>query len=649
MSDNQADRPGNGSPFDDNAQQEVVRLAGRTDKDGASYAHATLTPASDTRPKEMLCDVRPIIPVIFLPGVMGSLLTFKDTGEKMLFAPNTDTVLSDIGALAALIGMWFASAASREKTFDATRAAVTPLGPINVGKHWKEDTNDQYIDEEEARRRGWGSVHRTSYHPVLAWLEEQLNEPMHLGEVKGAWIDPDPQGEKWTVKPLLGTAPADYGAFGKGDALTEDSPEFKHFAKYRYRVYAIGYNWLQSNADSGKQVIEGSDYYDPKTKKVTRLMGIREICVENHSGKAIILTHSMGGLVARMAIAMHGGADLMHGVFHNVQPATGAPVAAKRFRTGAGNEGGLNNFIGGSLLGRDASEFVAVLANAPGPLELLPMPDYNNGEPWWIFSRPDGTPVMQLPANKNAYDEIYTNTEWYGLMPDEKLLDPAGIVAARLKKDNINKTVFGNFKETMSLVVANQWAIKDKYHNMTYAAYGDGALRSPKPQDASEGGRQTVAQIEKSKPLDALLTWGKVLWKGNVPSDVTEEELRAAKLLHDSHSGTLRIYLAARKQVVEFSVQKVNKLPTGSNESNPSPHDTKNGIIAGDGTVPLWSAQAQARGLDSSAKGDPAKGVRMAFGQHGYDHQLSYNHPWTRWALLYSVVQIARDAPEPSC
>ena len=333
MSDNQANNQGSGSPFDDSAQQEVVRLAGRTDKDGASYAHATLTPADDTRPKEMLCDVRPIIPVIFLPGVMGSLLTLKDTGDELLFAPNTDTVPADIGALGALIGMWFASAASREKTYDPTRAAVTPLGPINVGKHAKNDTHDQLIDEAEARRRGWGSVHRTSYHPVLAWLEEQLNQPMLLGKPHGVWVDADPKGETWTLKPVLGTSPADYGAFGKGDALTEDSPEFKHFAKYRYRVYAIGYNWLQSNADSGKQVIEGSDYYDPKTKKTTRLMGIKEICAENHTGKAIILTHSMGGLVARMAIAMHGGADLMHGVFHSVQPATGAPCGARRPRT----------------------------------------------------------------------------------------------------------------------------------------------------------------------------------------------------------------------------------------------------------------------------------------------------------------------------
>lgn len=649
MSDNQAGSQDGGSLFDNNAEQDVVRLTGRTDKDGASYAHATLTPSSDTRSKEMLCDVRPIIPVIFLPGVMGSLLTNKSTGDELFFAPNTDGVLPNIGALGALIGLWFHGASSREKIFDPTEAAVTPLGPINAGKHHKGDTADQIVDEDEARRRGWGSVHRTSYHPVLAWLEEQLNQPMLLGKPHGAWVDTDVEGEAWTLKPVLGTSPADYGAFGKGEAITADSPTFKHFAKYRYRVYAIGYNWLQSNADSATQVIDGSDYYDPKTKTTTRLMGIKEICAENHSGKAIILTHSMGGLVARMAIAMHGAADLMHGVFHNVQPATGAPVAAKRFRTGGGNEGGFNSFVNGSLLGRDANEFVAVMANAPGPLELLPMPDYNNGEPWWVFARPDGEPVMQLPLQGDAYNEIYINPKWYGLAPDSSLLDPAGIVGSRLEKSRKNKTVTQNFWETMEFVVGNQRKIKGVYHQKTYVAYGNGALKQKPIGEATEGDDHHKANIESGKKLQDLLTWGKVIWKGNMPSDVTEEELRAATFLHDSHTGTLRVYMEARKLAVEFEVQKVNKLPAGTDASDAAPRKSKNGIIAGDGTVPVWSAEAQARGLDPRAKGDSASGVQAAFVQAGYDHQFSYNHPWARWALLYSIVQIAQDAPEPSC
>jgi hypothetical protein len=66
------------------------------------------------------------------------------------------------------------------------------------------------------------------------------------------------------------------------------------------------------------------------------------------------------------------------------------------------------------------------------------------------------------------------------------------------------------------------------------------------------------------------------------------------------------------------------------------------GIVRGDGTVPVWSAEAPARG----AEGGPAQGVQMVFDQGGYVHQESYNHSWARWALLYSVVQIAQDAPK---
>lgn len=650
MSDNQIGSQSGASPFGDDAEQEVVRLMGRTDKDGASYAHATLTPASDVRTKELLCDVRPIIPVIFLPGVMGSLLVDKETGDELFFAPNTDGPLQYVGALWKLLGMWFKSASSREEVFDPTDAVVTPLGPINVGKPHRGTPSDQIIDEEEARRRGWGSVHRTSYHPVLAWLEEELNQPMELGKPHGAWVSTDPEGETWTIKALLGTSPADYGAVGKGEPITADSDVFKHFAKFRYRVYAIGYNWLQSNAISAKQVIDGADYYDPHTKKTTRLMGVREICAENHTGKAIILTHSMGGLVARLAIAKHDAADLIHGVFHNVQPATGAPVAAKRFRTGGGNEGGLNSFINGSLVGRDANEFVAVAANAPGPLELLPMPDYNNGEPWWVFAKPDGTPIMQLPTRGDAYDSIYSNSKWYGLVPDPSLLDPAGIVKARLDGEGKGRTVPENFVSTMGFVWDNQIKMMGIYHRKTYAAYGNGMLVPKIRSDSTVGSNgQSGPSIEKGRKLKDLLTWGRVIWRGNVPSDVTEDELRAATFLRDSRTGNLRVYLEQRRLAVDFEVQKVSELPSNADPSDPAPHDSKNGIIAGDGTVPVWSAEAQARGLDSRVKGNPASGIQMAFVQAGYDHQSSYNHPWTRWALLYSIVQIAQDAPESAC
>ncbi|KVA30763.1 hypothetical protein WI44_11635 [Burkholderia cepacia] len=643
MTDNTNDSAG-GSPFSDSAEQDVVRVTSRTDKDGASVGHFTLTPASDTRQKELLCDVRPIMPVIFLPGVMGSPLVNKETGDPIFFPPNTDGMLGDFGALPALLGMWFKGASTRETRYDPTKAVVTPLGPVRAGKVQKDDSEDQYVDEAEALRRGWGSVYRSSYQPMLAWLEEQLNEPRCMGKNKGAWIETDPDGKDWTLKPLLGTEPADYGATGvgeqgRGQAITEDSKVFKRFLKYRYRVYAIGYNWLQSNEQSAKDVIEGLTFTDKKSGKKARLMGINEIIAENDSGKAIILTHSMGGLVARMAVAMHGAEGLMHGVFHNVLPATGAPIAAKRFRTGGGNEGLLNGFINGALLGSNADEFVAVAANAPGPLELLPMPDYHDEKPWWIFSHLNGTPVMQLPRKGAVYQDVYANSKWFGLVPAESssLLDPAGIVKDRLDDLGRGETVSENFTKLMEKVVEKQNAIRSKYHRKTYLSYGDGVLKQK--NQVGPGSGHDSPKIEKGKKIGDLLAWGTVIWKGNVPPDVTEDELRAGRLLSDSHRGTVRIHLDSRNVTIEFEVQKQPVLPSGSDVPDPE----KNGIVPGDGTVPVWSAEAPAR----SADGGPATGVQMMFDQGGYVHQESYNHPWARWALLYSIVQISQDAPEP--
>lgn len=375
-------------------------------------------------------------------------------------------------------------------------------------------------------------------------------------------------------------------------------------------------------------------------------MGINEIIAENHSNKAIILTHSMGGLVARFAIANHGAESLMHGVFHNVLPATGAPVVAKRFRTGGGNEGGMNSFINGAIAGPTANSFVAVAANSPGALELLPMPDYHEQEPWWIFARANGEPVMQLPKNGSAYKEIYTVKDWYGLAPNEKLLDPNGSVGRRLDKVGYGENLRENFIATVGVVTDTQKKIENKYHESTYVSYGNGGL----PPGVLRDDKDNVGKkMEKGEKLEELLSWGRVVWTGDVPADVTEDELRGATLLSDSHSGVIRLRLERRNLTVEFQVQKVAKLSGRSAIHNASLEDGKNGIIPGDGTVPVWSARAQARGIKIGVKGEPAQGVQMVFEQGGYPHQFSYDHPWARWALLYSIVQITKNAKEPPC
>ncbi|MEJ0004137.1 MAG: alpha/beta hydrolase [Pararobbsia sp.] len=603
-----------------NENDDVVRIFSHFDLDGIPYARAVLTPNSDRRRKEIHCDPRPPIPVIFIPGVMGSLLAKTGNGRKVWYPPNMDSVTSAIPGAISIIAGWFDSAADRASRFDPASATVDPRGPVELG--------NSGLSEAEALRRGWGTVHRWSYHPVLAWLEYTLNHPMLDGELQGEWAHGDAEGEHAALQAVLGTHPSDYGGHGPGAPITADSDVFKALIRYRYPVYAIGYNFLQSNQVSGQQVLDGIDFKVPHTKQITRIMGIREICRENRTDKAIIITHSMGGLVARMASQLCGGAQDMLGVIHGAQPATGAPLFAKRFRTGGEGKSFIESLVNQSLLGRDDAEFVAIVSNAEGPMELAPMPDYHDGEPWWIVVDKQGEECLRLPQ-KSALEELYVNDAWYGLLPDSSLLDPAGIVKERLDKERYPFGVHQYFKDTMRAVVKRQRNLHNNYHPNTFALYGNGEL-TRKRSDAS----QTPAKLEVGLPNEELQTWGNVVWRGDLPEGVTEAELKAAKLIDDDHQGVLTILV--RGQAVKLTVQQQAVAPK-QNEKN-------NGIIHGDATVPAWSAAAQGRGLIPGLSKETANGVQMVFVQGGYEHQFCFDHPWTRWATLYSVARIAHSA-----
>jgi len=596
---------------------DTVVIPSSHDVDGTPTAKPVLTPDSDQRCKEIHCDPRPPIPVIFLPGVMGTLLANKDTGATVWSAPNMDHVASAIPGALSIVGGYLASATARETRLDPTVAVVDPRGPVEVST----SDVDSGLSEEEAKRRGWGTVHRWSYQPTLAWLQYTLNNPMFMGNLIGEWVHGDDKGETAALKALLDTHPSDYGGYGPGGPLTADSDVFKSLLKHRYTVYAIGYNWLQSNQVSAQQVLDGMDFTDVKTKKTTRIMGIREICRENHTDKAIIITHSMGGLVARMASQFCDGAKDIYGVIHGAQPATGAPLFAKRFRTGG------EDFVSKSLMGRNDAQFVALAGFAEGPMELSPMPDYNDGKPWWIFTDKNDQVKMALPE-QSALDEIYTSDAWYGLLPDSKLLDPAGIVKKQLGKEKHPVSVHTHFKRTIRGVVARQKNLINNYHPNTYAMYGDGALK-PKSTD----GTQPPPKLEFSLPEEKLETWGTVVWQGDIPESVKDVELKGAKLIAkdgDDHHGVLKILVGG--QTVTLTVQQ---------QAVASEKGKDNGIIHGDGTVPAWSAAAQGRGVIPGLSTDKANGVQMVFVQGGYEHQFCFNHPWTRWATLYSVAQVA--------
>lgn len=331
---------------------------------------------SSTSPKE--CEIRAlclwpgrtVVPVIFIPGIMGSNLKNKD-GKTAWQPPN------------GLKEKW------NELTFRINQQPIARQQQLTADECdvYEADNGvdipDDYLalNPEEAKRRHWGEVHASSYLEILKALEEQLNYPFHGAEGKNpqphnSWRQAMHPQKKWQPKSPLSEA------------------EFNdRMGQIYFPVYACGYNWLQSNEESAKRVvrrieeiekrIEGNPYY-------------------SYSGKVILVTHSMGGLVGRRAAQMAG--DKILGVVHGVQPVTGAPAVYRRFKAGTETNGFWDIPGAGAavVLGWDAADVTCVLGNSPGPMELLPTKHY---EPGWLQIT-DGKKTIRLPQS-DPYSEIY--------------------------------------------------------------------------------------------------------------------------------------------------------------------------------------------------------------------------------------------------
>eukprot|EP01034_Spumella_vulgaris_P034700 gene34699-42800_t len=222
-----------------------------------------------------------------------------------------------------------------------------------------------------------------------------------------------------------------------------------------YPVHAMGYNWLKSSSVAATEI----------KKRLEKLMA--KYAADGYEcEKVILVTHSMGGLVARALIHPEIGnfSSKILGVVHGVMPASGAPAAYKRMRCGFEEAlGGLS--VAPKVLGNYGKEVTAVLANSRGGLELLPSKEYGNG---WLHIRHKGTVLRLLPEKGDPYDEIYKlRGKWYGLLREE-WINPANAEGAGFDRtcDLLNGAK--KFHE----------AIASTYHEQSYAHYGADAARS---------------------------------------------------------------------------------------------------------------------------------------------------------------------------
>lgn len=322
---------------------------------------------------------REVIPVIFLPGIMGSRL--KDAEGSKVWDPDSAFFML------RKYGMFYVSAEERKEfligeSFDPARLEVFNDDEKHNRKKFKRYKN--------ADKRRWGGIAWSSYGKFLKKLD------------KHTFTDPIEQC-------------------------------------FEFPLHACGYNWTGSNYDSGKAVKE---YIDKVIQEYTNKGRKCE--------KVILVTHSMGGLVARSACCVHGAEGKVLGVLHGVQPATGSPAAYWRMKAGweRPSAKGPNrsfwdwlksplkmtkSYLGGYaaawVLGTDGEEVTALLSNMPGGLELLPTADYvdNEGNKEWLRYKDQNGEEHKLPKS-DPYSEIYlkksvfyrlVNPEWLGEASDD--------------------------------------------------------------------------------------------------------------------------------------------------------------------------------------------------------------------------------------
>ncbi|MGC5792413.1 esterase/lipase family protein [Herbaspirillum huttiense] len=556
---------------------EPTRLVGTAwDEDGNDVAQSVLT--GENQKVRALCLTTPevVVPILFVPGIMGTRLRVSKRDQGPAWLPPENTWETITLGLTHLVR----TAADRQRLLNPETTEVDDGGPA-----FPDDTSKTLLslapgqtDAERIKWRGWGQLHADSYLGILSLLETSM----------AMIFDPASQGTRltshWKELVMDRQDAAKLGAEKPFVALEEE--HLRDAADMLYPVHAVGYNWLQSNQVSAQRLADEIEritgYYRSKGK---RCEGV------------ILITHSMGGLVARACARLPGMTERILGVIHGVMPAIGAPATYKRIR--AGFEG-----MAQVVLGRDAADCTAVMANAPGPLELLPTAQYktwtNQGERHWLRASYRAIGQRGMPEEMDSflgegdpYTHIYLNntSDWWKLVRED-LIDPAGREDRERAEREGNVLAskkrpmpdFCQFAENMKLARNLHQLLQDSYHPNTYAYY------AADPQQPA---------------------WNEINWKCRplVPGDPAQ-----ARLEKDDLNGMLELRFGEHS-VHYFSLQS--------------------GTGPGDGTVPAESG------------GAPKPHVLQIFKHEGklrshdsYDHQFSYNATIARAVTLYSIIRI---------
>lgn len=550
--------------------------------DGRVRARVSMTPSSNTQRVEVEVPPDQAIPIVFVPGIMGSPLLA--TGENLGMVQESRWAwFPDKKWWVVGMGKSYRALSPEERKIvlspAETRAFSTPedADRETVAKY----SSTLYV--EEALQRGWGSVMLNSYGGILNFLEAQLRYIL------------TPQGQPYPG--IQGTMPRDPASWGELEGYVPlDLKSLRQAAEFRYPVYAVGYNWLNSNAQAADYLAE-------------RIRAILERCQRDMRVKCrhgvILVTHSMGGLVARLCAKRYP--ELIQGVVHGVQPATGAATAYRRVRAG------WEDWKGALGLGGTGRKIMPVFANAAGPLELLPSQRYGAG---WLRVTCNGKAVFQLPNptpnGVDPYTQIYMKKRaWW------RLMDPAWVDPSESDEKKSSEG-WSNYESMLKKAKSFHMELGDYYHPNSYVHYG----------------------ADADYPSFRRVTWD--LTGGFISSQVqgrpgtrvlppAPKQASTLRLTADNHEG--RVWLvndhSEKQWINQHGVGVIHDTRGDSYSAELQGPDQ-----GGDATVPAHSAE------------DAGKHAVFSARMRGYEHQDSYDDTRVQRLTLYCVLSIGARAQE---
>jgi pimeloyl-ACP methyl ester carboxylesterase len=491
-------------------------------EDGSLHTRTVLTPTSLKTRGLVYKGSNKVVPVIFIPGTMGTNLRVRhdvplppgyplSPGEPAWRPPNDDATA------------WLYARQWEQRTPKQRQLILHP-DYVEVDDTGDLDIASCHLERSVMRERGWGEIFNGSYGNLLFELQSHLEmtfrfDALNKRHIRNRWKEvmgamQDNPVQRWGVRSV---AP-----------LTES--ELEKYAEYQYPIYACGYNWLQSCGESAKRLERRIDAILAwwRTRK-------------HECDKVILVTHSMGGLVGRACAKRIP--DKILGVIHGVMPALGAPLAYRRLACGTECDnpanGDVDNYKSGKFAdigGRRPEDTTPVLSVSPGALELLP--NKLHPRPWLHVSvlqgqstgarRETAIDCLHLPneSQPNPYDLYRDMSSWYRLI-NPHLSNPANLYqgagggVARKIRDAIHEA------ETF-----HDW-LADYYHPTTFAYYG----------------------ADKTHPA-----YGQIRWVAHEASNgpgipVTASNIRTAQYQAHNPDGARKVELEG-KRVLTFSVDQ---------------------------------------------------------------------------------------------